>query len=156
MCHRKVVKSGWNGPHQIFILAAVFGGACVLLILAVIALAVCVLKWAPSKRSLLWSWLLSHIMLPAWWHETVNVLALDYKWPWQWYCFSALTIERLGRWDNKRNQITWAFGKEIFGLDPRINYFLALGSLWPFRPPNPSRRRACGLSGAFSQNVYRL
>ena len=38
------VKSGKNKPNQIFILAGVFGGACVLLILAVIALAVCVAK----------------------------------------------------------------------------------------------------------------
>ena len=38
----KVVET--DPMHQIFILAGVFGGACVLLILAVIALSVCVLK----------------------------------------------------------------------------------------------------------------
>ena len=38
----KVVET--DHVYQIFILAGVFGGACVLLILAVIALSVCVLK----------------------------------------------------------------------------------------------------------------
>ena len=47
--HHRDKKSGWNRPNQIYILAGVFGGACVLLILSVIALAICVMKWVPWK-----------------------------------------------------------------------------------------------------------